>query len=196
SLGSSMNSGKTTSAAYLVHGLKKSGQNVAYIKLTGTVYTKDADLAYDLGADISSDFSEFGYPSTYMCTEKELLDLYSSLLSIVKPSKPDYIVLEIADGLYQRETKMLLKNTTFMSTIDGVMFSASDSLAAIQGIEVLNQWGIYPNCICGLLTASPLLIQEVRENTIVPVYDIHELACGSIATTIFQYKMGSVKTGS
>ncbi|MEO7906770.1 MAG: hypothetical protein ABIT06_07350, partial [Saprospiraceae bacterium] len=182
SLGSSMDSGKTTSAAYFVHGLKKSGQNVAFIKLTGTVYTKDADLAYDLGADITTDFSEFGYPSTYMCPEKELLDLYSSLLSIVKPARPDYIVMEIADGLYERETKMLLNHSGFMSTIDSVMFSAADSLAAIQGVDLLHQWGIYPSCICGLLTASPLLIQEVRENTIVPVYGIHDLAYGGIAT--------------
>lgn len=196
SLGSSMDSGKTTSAAYLVHGLKMEGKKVAYIKLTGTIYTKDADLAYDLGADCSTDFGEFGYPSTYMCDEQELLDLYASLLSIVMSVKPEYVVMEIADGLYQRETKMLLTNPKFISTIEGVMFSAGDSLAAIQGITVLNQWGIYPACISGLFTTSPLLIQEVRNNTWVPVYNIHELAYGNIASGIFQQKMELVKTSA
>lgn len=196
SLGSSMDSGKTTSAAYLVHGLKMEGKKVAYIKLTGTIYTKDADLAYDLGADIVTDFGEFGFPSTYMCDEKELLDLYASLLSVVMSAKPEYVVMEIADGLYQRETRMLLTNPEFISTVEGVMFSAGDSLAAIQGIEVLNHWDIYPNCIGGLFTTSPLLIQEVRNNTLVPVYNIHELAYGNIATGIFQRKMELVKTGA
>lgn len=196
SLGSSMDSGKTTSAAYLVHGLKKAGKRVAFIKLTGTIYTKDADLAYDLGADISTDFGEFGFPSTFMCGERELMDLYSSLVSQVMPSDPDYIVMEIADGLYQRETKMLLTNEGFTSTIDGVMFSAGDSLAAIQGIEILNKWGIYPDCVGGLFTTSPLLIQEVKENTFVPVYTIHELAHGNIATGIFQRKLELVRSGA
>lgn len=196
SLGSSMDSGKTTSAAYLVHGLKMEGKKVAYIKLTGTIYTKDADLAYDLGADITTDFGEFGFPSTYMCDERELLDLYASLMAVVMPAKPEYVVMEIADGLYQRETKMLLTNPEFISTVEGVMFSAGDSLAAIQGIEVLNHWGIYPDCIGGLFTTSPLLIQEVRNNTLVPVYNIHELAYGNMATGIFQRKMELVKAGA
>lgn len=185
SLGSSMDSGKTTSAAYLVHGLKKAGMNVAYIKLTGTVYTKDSDLAWDMGADVVADFGDYGFPSTYMCDEKELLSLYETLLGKVLPFSPDYVIMEIADGLYERETKMLLTNHQFISTIDGVVFSAGDSLAAINGVQVLNKWGIYPNLISGLLTASPLLIKEVKENTKVPVYTIEELAFGNNIPDLF-----------
>jgi hypothetical protein len=195
SLGSSMDSGKTTSAAYLVHGLKREGKKVAFIKLTGTIYTKDCDLAYDLGADMVVDFGEFGFPSTYMCTEKELLNLYESLLSVVIPTRPDYVVMEIADGLYERETKMLLTNANFMSTVEGVMFSAGDSLSAIQGINVLNQWNIYPDCLSGLFTASPLLIQEVRENTSLPVFNIHELAYERKASGIFGHRAVLGMTG-
>jgi len=44
SIGSSMDSGKTTTAAYLARGLKTTGKRVAFIKLTGTSYTKDMDL--------------------------------------------------------------------------------------------------------------------------------------------------------
>ncbi len=196
SLGSSMDSGKTTSAAYLVHGLNLAGMKVAFIKLTGTIYTKDCDLAYDLGADISTDFGEFGFPSTYMCDEKELMDLYESLLTVVLPIKPDYVVMEIADGLYQRETKMLLNNSKFMSTIHGVMFSAGDSLSAINGIHLLNQWGIHPDCLSGLFTASPLLIREVNENTYLPVFNIQELSVGNIAVSIFQHKVPLKMTGT
>ncbi|MBK9982009.1 MAG: hypothetical protein IPP15_06205 [Saprospiraceae bacterium] len=195
SLGSSMDSGKTTSAAYLVHGLKKQGKKVAFIKLTGTIFSKDCDLVFDLGADMVADFGEFGFPSTYMCDEKELLDLYASLLKVVMHSKPDYIVMEIADGLYERETKMLLTNPRFISTIDGVMFSAADSLAAINGVHVLNQWDIYPDCLSGLFTASPLLIREVKENTDVPVFNIQELGIGVNGVNIFESKMKLAMVG-
>jgi hypothetical protein len=178
SLGSSMDSGKSTSAAYLVHGLKKAGLNVAYIKLTGTVYTKDSDLAWDLGADVVADFGDYGFPSTYLCTNEELLSLYETLLAKVLPYQPDYIIMEIADGLYQRETKMLLTDYQFTSTIDRVIFSAGDSLAAINGVHLLNKWGIHPTLLSGLFTAAPLLIKEVKENTHVPVFTIEELAHG------------------
>ena len=193
SLGSSMDSGKTTSAAYLVHGLKSAGMNVAYIKLTGTIYTKDADLAFDLGADISRDFGDFGFPSTYMCEEEELLDLYESLLEEVRPAKPDYIIMEIADGLFQRETRILLTQSELMARIDGVMFSAGDSLSAVHGVELLKAWGVTPNCISGLFTTSPLLIEEVKQNTNIPVYNIQELSLAEVATGIFERKTRRIK---
>jgi hypothetical protein len=185
SLGSAMDSGKTTSAAYLIHGLKRSGLTVAYIKLTGTVYTKDCDLAFDLGADIVADFADYGFPSTYMCEEEELLSLYETLLVKVLPPHPDYVVIEIADGLYERETKMLLTNKRFLSTIDAVIFSAGDSLAAISGVQVLNNWNIQPTLLSGLFTAAPLLIREVKENTTVPVFTLDELAYSNKPAELF-----------
>ncbi|MBI5914586.1 MAG: hypothetical protein HY842_04355, partial [Bacteroidetes bacterium] len=72
SLGASMDSGKTTSAAYTCRGLRAAGYKVAFIKLTGTVYTKDIHFARDCGAHLSIDFSKFGFPSTYMCSIFEL----------------------------------------------------------------------------------------------------------------------------
>ncbi len=185
SLGSSMDSGKTTSAAYLVHGFKNAGLNVAYIKLTGTVYTKDCDIAWDLGADVVADFGDYGFPSTYMCDENELLSLYETLLAKILPHRPDYVVMEIADGLYQRETKMLLTNHQFIATIDGIIFSAGDGLAAVNGVQLLNKWGVCPTLLSGLFTASPLLIKEVKENTNVPVFTIDELAYGNKPVDLF-----------
>lgn len=184
SLGSSMDSGKTTTAAYLVRGLKNAGLKVAYIKLTGTVYTKDKDLAYDLGADMVSDFSDFGFPSTYMCEEQQLLDLYESTLSTVLAASPDYVIMEIADGIYQRETKMLLTSSRFLETIDTSIFSAGDSLAAIHGVNTLQQWGVYPIALCGLLTTSPLLMKEVSENTTIPVYTLDQLGQGELSVKV------------
>jgi len=178
SLGASMDSGKTTTASYIVHGLEKAGFKAGFIKLTGTAFSKDVDLNIDLGADAAADFSDFGFPSTYMCEEQELLNLYESLVRKLNvDGELDYIVVEIADGLLQRETRMLIQNKSFMNTISGVIFSAGDSLSAIGGIQFLASIDIHPFAICGLFTASPLLINEVLayEGVNVPIVTLQEL---------------------
>lgn len=178
SVGSSMDSGKTTSAAFLARGLKTTGKNVAFIKLTGTGYTKDKDLVFDCGADVAVDFTDVGYPSTYMCSKQEILDVYQSLLFQLENAKVDYIVMEIADGLLQRETEFLLRDKAFMDTISKVMFSSGDSMAAFYGIQFLNGLEITPAAISGRFTMSPLLIKEVKDRSNIPVLTIDELMSG------------------
>lgn len=178
SIGSSMDSGKTTTAAHLVRGLKNKGMKVGFIKLTGTVFTKDCDLNYDSGADVVADFGDLGFPSTYMCQLQELLDIHETLLEKIKANELDYVVMEIADGIYQRETEMLLRNGRFMSGIDTVVFSAGDSLSAVQGVRALQEMHIIPSALCGLFTASPLLIKEVKNKVHVPILTIQQMAAG------------------
>lgn len=179
SVGATMDSGKTTTASFLGRGLKESGKKVAFIKLTGTSYTKDKDLAYDCGADITLDFSDLGFPSTYMCSKSEIMELYQTLLQKLEGENLDYIVMEIADGLMQRETEFLLNDPNFMATITSVAFSCGDSLAAFHGIHILNKLGIRPSFISGKFTMSPLLIEEVKSRCEIPVYTIEELMTGN-----------------
>lgn len=162
SIGASMDSGKTTTAGHLIRSLKKAGKWVVYIKLTGTVYTKDMHFCLDCGADLAVDFSALGFPSTYLCELEELLALYQTLLNRVAEVKPDYIVVEIADGIYQRETKLLLNNPRFMSTVYAVLFSCGDSLSAVNGVQYLTSISAQPAALCGTFTISPMLVEEVE----------------------------------
>jgi hypothetical protein len=180
SIGSTMDSGKTTTAAHVARGLKATGKNVAFIKLTGTAYTKDKDMVFDCGADVTIDFSDMGFPSTYMNDKSTILDMYQSLLELLAPHKPDYIVMEIADGLLQRETEFLLNDKAFMSTIHNTVFSCGDSLSAIQGVKMLNDIGIFPCMISGRFTMSPLLINEARAQIGLPVHTIDEIMTGEL----------------
>lgn len=182
SLGASMDSGKTTSASYVCRGLSMAKKKVAFIKLTGTVYTKDMHFARDCGAIISVDFSKFGFPSTYLCDLPELLNLYEGLLQKVNAVNPEYVVVEIADGLLQRETEMLLKSPDFMRTISQVIYSAPESLSALNGIQTLRNFGIEPFAVSGLFTTSPLLREEVKRHTSVPVRHISELGTAEVLT--------------
>ncbi len=178
SIGSTMDSGKTTTAAFTARGLAKGGFKVAFIKLTGTCYTRDREFVLDCGADMVSDFSDMGYPSTYMCSKEEILDIYQTLLDRLAPENLDFIVMEIADGLMQRETMFLLKDKAFMKTIHRTVFSCGDSLSAFHGAELLNSWGIEVAAISGRFTMSPLLIQEVKDHLDIPVYTIYEVSNG------------------
>lgn len=171
SLGASMDSGKTTSAAYLCKGLSHS-RRVAYFKLTGTVYAKDRSLVRDCGACYVCDFSTLGYPSTYLCSKTEILDLYETLTRLVNAYQPEYTIVEIADGLLQRETALLLQYKPFTNTVDHVVFSGGDSMSALLGYNMLTNWGLKPIAVGGLFTASPLLAREVEEIVDIPILNL------------------------
>jgi hypothetical protein len=175
SLGCSMDSGKTTTAAYLCRALSKNNHKTAYIKLTGTHYTRDSHFVQDCGADKAIDFGHAGFPSTYMVDLEELLDLYQFLLKDVNMINPEYVVIEIADGILQRETEMLLNSKEFKQTIDHIIFSSVDSLSALYGIEKLTELGLPPFALCGVFTASPLLLREVSSRTKIPVMNLLQL---------------------
>jgi hypothetical protein len=179
SVGSTMDSGKTTTAAFVSRGLKRAFNNVAFVKLTGTCHTKDREFVKDCGADIVADFSDVGYPSTYMCSKDEILDVFQTLMDKLALLKPDVIVMEIADGLLQRETSFLLQDKPFMSCINKVIFSCGDSLSAFQGVQLLGEWGIPVSAVSGYFTTSPLLIEEVKSDLAVPVFTIDEVMTGS-----------------
>lgn len=175
SLGASMDSGKTTSAAYLCRGLRNAGNQVAFIKLTGTVFSKDKRFVKDCGAHKVVDFSSLGFPSTYMYQMDELLDIFEGLRQKVEEISPDYVVVEIADGLLQRETSMLLKHPGFKSVIDHVMLSCGDSLSVLSGIQILEDLNLRPFAVSGLLNVSPLMVDEVRKSVRIPVLSLDDL---------------------
>jgi hypothetical protein len=191
SIGSTMDSGKTTSAAHIARGLKTTGKTIAFIKLTGTVYTKDIDYVHDCGADLSVDFSNMGFPSTFLIDKPTILDIYQSLLAEVGKSNPEYIVMEIADGLFQRETAFLLNDAAFMSTIHNVVFSCGDSLSVMAGLQVLAERNIFPCMVSGRFSMSPLLITEVREHMQIPVHTIDQMMTGEL-NAIFDRKTHEV----
>lgn len=176
SLGSSMDSGKTTSAAYLIHGLKKAGKRSAYIKMTGTTYSKDKQLNLDMGADIGCDFSDLGYPSTYLLDLDTLKKIFFSLVDSSMRVSPDYIIVEIADGILQRETKALLSDKSFLSNVDGVLLSVLDSLGAKGALPFLEKRGISPLALAGKITTSPLMIKEAKEFVSQPIWTLADLA--------------------
>lgn len=176
SIGSSMDSGKTTTAAFFCRGLMLSGKKVAYIKLTGTAHKKDCRIASSGGAEIALDFSDCGYPATFLCSTEEILTIYATLLHQLETLQPniDALVVEIADGLLQEETYQLLQDQHFMQNINGVLLSCYDSLGLKGSLDILKTLDIEPILLGGWFTASPLLVQEAKKVSSIPIFTLDD----------------------
>ena len=167
SIGTNMNSGKTTTAAICCWALSKAGHNLTASKVTGTASLKDILLMQDSGASKVSDFTYFGYPSTYMLSKEELSKLF---LDFDGCNNEKYWVVEFADGILQRETKMLLQDEYVKSRIHKIIFNAHDTFSAISGINILkDEFGYDADALSGVISGSPLLIQELRGYSSIPV---------------------------
>lgn len=197
SVGASMDSGKTTTAGYFCRGLMLSGKKVAYIKLTGTAYTRDKGFVRDAGAEITLDFSDCGFPSTYLVETDDVLDIFATLSKRIEEEIPDLdaLVVEIADGVVQKETFDLLSHKKFMSNISGVVLSCPDSLSAAGGIDILAKMNITPVVVGGLFTASPLMVREVEAMTDLPVFTLPDFieSNGDRLNTVLNFKKVKLK---
>ncbi|HIJ71934.1 MAG TPA: hypothetical protein HPP87_11315 [Planctomycetes bacterium] len=179
--GTSMNSGKSMAAAACCWTLTSRGYKVRAAKVTGTASLKDILLMNDAGARPYADFTYLGYPSTYLLPEDELLGIFNQLDLKYANNPKNFWVVEIADGVIQRETKILLNSPEVRTRIHKLIFCANDAFGAIGGLGTLAEFGLKPNALSGVCSSSPLSIRELSAFTDIPVFssaepDMHGLA--------------------
>jgi hypothetical protein len=134
----------------------------------------------DAGACTALDFVDGGFPSTYLSTLDELLHLYDLLISRTAVVGASWVVVEIADGLLQRETAALLQHPGFAASVGAWIFAAGDPLAAVGGVGVLRNWAIDPLAISGVVSMSPLGMKETQAATQLPCLTAGELQAGAL----------------
>lgn len=183
-VGTSMNAGKTTAAAHLIKGLDHYGMRVGAAKITGTGSGGDVWFMFDSGADPVVDFTDAGHVSTYMASPRELDDILVTLTGHLAAQGVDAIVLEIADGVMQRETAAMLQSKLFQRLVDRVIFAAGDAMGAAAGARWIRQCGLQVAALSGALTASPLAAKEAALATGIQVLDIGQLSDPSIASSL------------
>ncbi|MEO5618808.1 MAG: DUF1611 domain-containing protein [Candidatus Eisenbacteria bacterium] len=173
--GTSMDSGKTQTAAYLVKGLSLAGLRVGFAKITGTGSGGDTWLLKDAGANPVLDFTDAGLASTYLIPAWETERVYTTLVGHLALANVDAIVLEIADGVLQVETAALLKSALFSATVDGVLFACGDAMGALAGENWLRRNRLPLIALSGIVSSSPLQRQEAAKSTGLPVLDRQDL---------------------
>lgn len=182
--GTAMNSGKTTACSSLVKGFARKGFRVAAAKITGTGAGADYRALVDAGADPVFDFLDAGRVSTYRIERHDLLDIFMTIGGHLAAANPKIIVLEVADGLLQRETARLFQIPEFMNWADGVIFAANDALGAQAGVSWLAARQLPVIAITGILTSSPLASREAASATGLPVFNTMSLAKPLVASLI------------
>ncbi|WP_157103235.1 DUF1611 domain-containing protein [Neomicrococcus aestuarii] len=187
-LGTSMNSGKSTTLGCLVNGLTNAGLNVAAGKATGTGAGNDPNLFHDGGATRVVDFTDFGYPTTFLLDYETVRGLLSSMIqelsAAVDGTAPDVVVIEIADGVYQGETSRLLADPIYASLVDATIFAAADALGAVAGLDVLQRAKVNVAAVSGLVTASPLASAEAQSVLPVQLINTYDLCNAEVAQGI------------
>ena len=111
------------------------------------------------------------------------------MISALTDTGADTVIVEIADGIYQRETAMLLRDPAFQASVDQVVFASSDALGARAGVTELLDAGLTVAAASGIMTRSPLATAEAREvlgRFGVPVVGSYELTDPATATRIAQ----------
>jgi hypothetical protein len=184
--GSSMNSGKSTTLGCLVNGLTNADKVVNAGKATGTGAGNDAGLFNDSGADRVMDFTDFGLGSTFKLSFEEVKDMVFSITATLASDSPDFVVVEIADGIYQGETASLVNDPDFRELTDRVVFACGEALSAAAGTALLREADLPLVAVSGRLTASPLITAEARQVIDVPIVQTFDLCLPEVALEVVQ----------
>lgn len=180
-IGTSMNSGKTHAAAACCYAIASMGGNVRAAKITGTASLKDILLMNDCGAGYIADFTYFGYPSTYLMEPERLLWMFNAFDMKYGNNPKNHLVIEFADGIFQRETALLLQMPEVRARIHKLVFCAPGSSAVYGGLQVLRErFGLVPDAISGLCSSSPLAMREIRGFSELPILRSMEKGYSSI----------------
>ncbi len=174
-VGTTMNSGKTTTAAQLIHGYSRLGYKAGAAKITGTGSGCDVWKMMDAGAYRTYDFTDAGHPSTYGLSISAIETIFNQLVDQLASEQCDMAIIEIADGVLQSETAELLRSRLFQETIGGVFFAAGDSLSAVGCLDWLEKQQLNVLGISGVVSSSPLATREVEAACQMQVLDKKDL---------------------
>ena len=183
-IGSSMDSGKTTTMASLVHGLSRAGRRVCAAKITGTASAKDLLHFEDAGAYSVLDFTAAGHASTAGCTEAELITILDSTLGHFGAMHPQHILLEVADGVVQRETAMLLDVLSRRRLVDTTLYACHDGLGMQVAIDRMREIGLPVAAVSGCVAMTSLAAREAQALVDVPIVSAGSLRDPRIATQL------------
>ncbi len=157
-IGTSMSSGKTTSAKTIIRRLHRMGLRVAGAKLTGAGRYRDILAMSDAGAETIHDFVDVGLPST-VCDPKEFRQSLELLLSRIAATKPDVLVAEAgASPLEPYNGDVAVER--LKELVRCTVLCASDPYAVVG---VTKGFGFQPDLVSGVAASTSAGVDVIRK---------------------------------
>jgi hypothetical protein len=165
-------SGKTFTITGLTEGLSKKGYRVCVGKLTGIGNARDVLLSKRKGALRVLSVIDTGWPSSVGLSKKQLDEVFMKIFSNLAEVKPDFIILEIADGLTQRESAILMKSGLLRKRKPRFILSVKDPVGAYGGkILMKREFRTTPIFFTGRGTVTEIARREIEKTTGVKAFD-------------------------
>lgn len=166
-IGTSMSSGKTTSARVIIRRLKKMGLRVVGAKLTGAGRYRDVLSMSDAGADAIVDFVDAGLPST-VCDESVYLGALRNILGRIAELKPDVLVAEAgASPIEPYNGDAAIREIA--AQVKCTVLCASDPYAVVG---VMQGFGVKPDLVSGVATSTSAGVQVIGKLTDSPALNL------------------------
>ena len=100
--------------------------------------------------------------TTYRQPMERIEDACHTLLAHAAEQGAEIAVVELADGLFQTETRNLLESSRVRDALSGILFAAPDAMSAVAGATWLREIGLEPLAVSGKVSQSPLAVQEAQ----------------------------------
>lgn len=157
-IGTSMSSGKTTTARVIIHQLKQMGLKVIGAKLTGVGRCRDILAMRDAGADRVFDFVDVGLPSS-ICPPEEFRPVLRQLLTQIANEKPDVVVAEAGASPFEPYNGAVVLEE-IQKQLRCTILCASDPYAVIG---VSQSFGLKPDLVSGVATSTMAGVELVEK---------------------------------
>ncbi len=168
-IGTSMSSGKTTTARVIIHELKRAGFKVVGSKFAGAGQYHDILTMRDAGAEKTYDFMDVGLPSS-ICAPEEYRIALRKLLSLIAAEKPDVVVAEAGASPFEPYNGSIVLEE-IKEQIACTVMCASDPYAVVG---VSQSFGLTPDVISGIVTDTSAGVELVEKLTGLPAITISD----------------------
>ena len=111
----------------------------------------------DTGASFVADFTDAGMASTYLQPIDRIVSGLETLLAHAANAGCDVALIELADGVFQKETAEILKTPSLRKIFDAfIVGRARMRSPRPEASTCLRNWGVHPFVVSGMVSTSPL----------------------------------------
>lgn len=183
-LGTCMSAGKTSVCRQAIELLTQKGFSVHAGKVAGVACLQDVLGMQKSGARKVMSFHDFGLVSTVEV--QNLAPLARSLIHHLAKPQPDFMVLEMGDGILGGyHVASLFADAELMNHHSCLILCANDLMGVWGGIEWLGRQGQRPALISGPVTDSSEGIHYIEENWHIPAANAFDCA-GKLCALILE----------